>query len=125
MKNYPVGDFLIQIKNAALARRKEVETSTSGFINDVAGALKRAGFLDEVEEKKANLIVRLTYHKKEPLMLGLKLVSRPGLRIYMGVDDIEKLRGPFVLLVSTPEGVLTSREAVAKRVGGEVIAKVW
>jgi small subunit ribosomal protein S8 len=125
MTNYPLGDFLIRIKNAALARGKEVLVPSTKQIKTVASALKRAGYLEEIGQEKEFLKVSITYKRKKPLMMGLKLISRPGLRIYMGVSQIEKKRGPSILLVSTPKGILTSREAVKERLGGEVLVEVW
>lgn len=125
MVNYPVGDFLIQVKNASLARRKEVPVASNGEIKAVAAALKKAGFLEDYSETKGNLIAKVAYRAKRPVLLGLKLVSTPGLRIYMGVKDLEKKRGPSIFLISSPEGVTTSREAIKRRLGGEVIAEVW
>ena len=122
--NYPVGDFLIQIKNAALARKQEVDVSCTKLIRSVADEMKKMGYLDSVEEKDGRIIVKLTFHKKAPLISKVRLVSKPGLRIYVGVDDLDKERGPSVFIVSTPKGVMSSREAIKKRLGGEVIAEV-
>jgi small subunit ribosomal protein S8 len=122
--NYPVGDFLIQIKNAALARQQEVDVSCTKLIRSVADEMKKMGYLDKVEEKDGRIIVKLTFHRKEPLINRVRLISKPGLRIYVGADDLEKERGPSVFIVSTPKGVMSSREAIKKRLGGEVIAEV-
>lgn len=125
MINYPIGDFLIQIKNAANADKKEFEVDSTNLIKDTAQTLKSAGYLEEVSEKGGVLSIRLAYKKKEPVLMNIKLVSKPGLRIYMNVDDIEKIKGPFTLLISTPKGVVTSKRAIKERIGGEVIAKIW
>ena len=122
--NYPVGDFLIQIKNAALARKQEVDVSCTKLIRSVADEMKKMGYLDSVEEKEGRIIVKLTFHKKAPLISKVRLVSKPGLRIYVGVGDLDKERGPSVFIVSTSKGVMSSREAIKKRLGGEVIAEV-
>ena len=113
-------DFLIRVKNAGLARKKEVFVAGSKKILAVAMALKKLGFLDEVKKDK----VILAYKNKKPVLIDLKLVSKPGLRIYMGVSEIEKKKGPSIYLVSTPKGVLSSKEAIKQRLGGEVIAKL-
>ena len=123
--NYPVGDFLIRIKNAALAGRHEAQAPVTNGIKAVAEALKRAGYVEEVKTEKGIITATIAYRRKKPIMLGLKLVSKPGLRIYMDVDDIEKKRGPSIFIVSTPKGILTSREVIAKRASGEVLAEVW
>jgi small subunit ribosomal protein S8 len=125
MTNYPVGNFLITIKNAALAGKKEVTFPNIKLCRLVALALVKAGYLDEVKENKDMLEIKLTFRKKEPLMMGLKLISRPGLRIYENVSDTEKKKGPSIFILSTPKGVITSRQAIKDRVGGEVIAEIW
>ncbi|MCH7729930.1 30S ribosomal protein S8 [Patescibacteria group bacterium] len=122
---YPVGDFLIRVKNAALAYNKEIEVDKTKYIEAVAKVLKEEGFVDEVKVSGEKLKVRLAYQKKEPVMLGLKLISKPGLRIYSDVKAIENRKGPSVLIISTPRGVVSTRRALKLRVGGEVIAKIW
>jgi len=123
--NYPVGDFLIRVKNAALADKHELEAPLTKGVKAVAEALKRAGFVEEVKSTKGVITATIAFRRKKPIMLGIKLVSRPGLRIYMDVDDIEKKRGPSLYIVSTPKGVLISKEVIAKRASGEVLAEVW
>lgn len=123
--NYPVGDFLIRVKNASLAGKHEVEAPLTKGVKAVAEALKRAGYVEEIKSSKGVLTATIAYRRKKPIMLGIKLVSKPGLRIYMDVEDIEKKRGPSTFIVSTPKGVLTSREVIAKRASGEVLAEVW
>lgn len=122
--NYPIGDFLVQIKNAVMAKQKMVETGSSKLIKNVAKTLKDEGFLDEVNEKDGKLSVKLTIRKKEPLLTSIVLISKPGLRIYMSADDLDKIKDPYIYIVSTPKGVMTGKDAVKKRLGGEVIAKV-
>ena len=124
MQNYPVGDFLIRIKNAALARGKEVEVYKSKFVKDVAKALKEEGFLDKVEESKGRLKVTLAYAYKKPVVMDIKLISRPGLRVYKGSDELEKIKRPTIFLISTSEGVISSKKAIKKRAGGEVLAEI-
>ena len=123
--NYPVGDFLIRLKNASLARKQTFSLSNTGLISAVAKTLKNEGFLEEVSEKEKRLFVRIAYKKKEPVMLGLRLVSKPGIRIYMGIDNIQELKGPSIFILSTPKGVMSSREAIKRRLGGEIIAEVF
>lgn len=127
MTNYPIGDFLIQIKNARLAERREVKTKTSKFIKAVADVLKKQGILNRVEQKDGNLEVELAYHKKEPVLLDLKLVSKPGLRKYMSIDNLKtrKRSKSTFLILSTPHGVMTSDEALKKGTGGEVLVEIW
>jgi len=122
--NYPVGDFLIKIKNAALAGRKEVRGERSKLIEAVAKALKDKGYLSEISKDEAKITVKINFSKKNPVLMDMKLVSSPGLRVYWSVDDLEKRKGPSLFLITTPKGVMFSDEAVKKRLGGEIIAEV-
>lgn len=124
MQTYPVGDFLIRIKNASLANRKEVEVFSSKFVKEVAKTLKEEGFLDTIEEKKGKIKVTLAFSHKKPVVMDIKLVSRPGLRIYRNVDDMAKIKRPTIFLISTPKGVISSRKAIKQRLGGEVLAEI-
>lgn len=125
MLNYQIGDFLIQIKNAALAKNREVVTGTTKLKLAVAKTLKKEGFVNEISQKEQLLTVQLAYQHKEPVLVDLKLVSKPGRRVYARTNEIENKKGPSILLITTPEGVISSKEARKLRVGGEVIAEIW
>jgi small subunit ribosomal protein S8 len=124
VSNYPVGDFLIQLKNASRAGNKVVKVMTSNKILAIAETLKKLGFLDSVKKEKEEIVVGLTFKNKKPLLMDVKLVSKPGLRIYMGADEIAKKKGPSIFLVTTTKGVISSVQAVKDRQGGEVIAEI-
>lgn len=117
---YKLGDFLIRIKNAALAGNKEVVMISSKKIMTVAIALKKLGFLDEIKKNK----VALSFKDKKPVLRTIKLVSKPGLRVYINVRDLEKRKAPSILVISTPKGILSSKEAIKARIGGEVLAEI-
>jgi small subunit ribosomal protein S8 len=123
--NYSVGDFLIRIKNTAMAKNKVLEYKAEKQIVAIAEAFNKLGFLDEVKKEKETLNVSLAFKNKKPVIMNLKLISKPGLRVYMGVAEIEKKRGPSVYLISTPKGIISSLAAVKAGVGGEVIAEIW
>ena len=125
MTNYSIGDFLIQIKNAAMADKREISVKSTKLVSAVAQVLKKAGYLQTVTEADGMLNLELGYYKKQPKLVDLRLVSRPGLRQYKNVDDLAAHRGISKFLLSTPSGVMFSKEALKKRVGGEVIAEVW
>jgi small subunit ribosomal protein S8 len=125
MTNYSIGDFLIRVKNMALARKKDIVYPKTKVVLTVAQALKKEGFINEIKSEKGQITVSLSYQKKEPVMLGLKLISRPGLRVYMGANELSKIRRPSTTLVSTPKGILTAQAAAKQRLGGELIAEVW
>jgi len=124
MTNYPVADFLIRLKNAALADISEISVVSSKLIEGVADALKDASFLRSVEKDKKNLVVRLAYYKKSPVIEDIKIVSKPGLRIYIDCDELEKRKSPEILILTTPKGVMTDKKAKKLRIGGEVIARI-
>ena len=123
--NYSIGDFLIRIKNAGMAGNKEVSAVTNTKILALANTLKKMRILDTVAVKDGLITVTLAFQDKKPVLMDLRLVSKPGLRIYMTIADIEEKRGPSTYVISTPKGVLSSKEAKKLRVGGEVIAEIW
>lgn len=125
MVNYPIGDFLIRLKNAGMANRGEVMTQSTKLIRAVAEVLKREGFLSEIEESKGVLKVKLAYKSKQPVLMDIKLISKLGLRVYMSVDKIKAKKGSSLYIISTPHGVLSSKEAIKKQAGGEVIAEIY
>lgn len=125
MTNYSVGDFLIRVKNAAIARNKKLEVRGTNEILAVAKCLKKMGLLDDFTDKKGNVELSLTFKDKKPLLMDIKLVSKPGRRIYMKLAEIEKKRGPSSFIVSSPKGIVSSREAIKLRTGGEVLAEIW
>lgn len=116
---------MIKIKNASMAKNKELTVPSNKQIEAIAAALKKLGYLDEVKKEKNMLSLSLVYKNKRPVLTDLKLVSKPGLRIYMGIAEIEKKKGPSTYLISAPIGIISSREAVKQRVGGEVIAEIF
>lgn len=122
--NYPVGDFLIQVKNAALAENREIVVKNSKLIESVAKSLKELGYLESVKAKEGQLTVVLTYKNREPVLMDLKLISKPGLRIYWGIDELEAKKKPVYYILSTNKGILTSKKAKKERLGGEVIAEI-
>jgi small subunit ribosomal protein S8 len=124
MTNYPLGDFLIRIKNAVMVGKKKVVFANTKVILACALALKKAGYLDSAEVKDGVLTIEITFRRKRPVISDIKLVSKPGLRIYMNVSEVAKRRKPSILLLSTPKGIISSREAQKENVGGEVIAEI-
>lgn len=123
--NYPVGDFLIRVKNATLAHISEVVVPKTRQIVSVAKTLEKMGYLSEVKVDKDTLIARNTFRHKQPVLSDLKLISKPGLRIYMGISELRNKKGPSVFIISTSRGIIDSKEAIKKGLGGEVVAEVW
>lgn len=123
--NYPAGDFLIRLKNAGIAGHKTVTSPNSNLIGAIAECLKKQGYLGSVEVKDGSITVSLAQRRKEPILMDIKIVSKPGLRVYMGIEEIEAKKGPTVLIISTSAGILAGKDAIKKRLGGELIAEVY
>lgn len=124
MTNYHIADFLIRLKNASMANIKELTMPTTNLINAVAKTLKDEKFLNEVIIKDRKITVQLAIYMKKPVLSNVTIISRPGLRIYMDADEIEAIKTPEVYIINTNKGVMSGKQAIKKRIGGEVIAKV-
>jgi len=124
MTNYHIADFLIRLKNASMANIKELTMPTTNLITAVAKTLKDEKFLNDVSVKDGNITVKLSIYMKRPVLANVTIISRPGLRIYMSADEIEAIKSPDVYILSTPKGVMSGKQAIKKRLGGEIIAKV-
>lgn len=128
--NDPVGDMLTRIRNAALARKKTVELPSSKLKLSVAKILFQEGYLVLVESfgqsPRPMLRLGLAYEGKEPVLTGIKRISKPGLRWYIGKKKIRSVMGGTgVAIVSTPRGVMTGKAAIGKGTGGELLCEVW
>lgn len=122
--NYPVGDFLTRLKNSAMANKNKVVAPKTKMIVAVAEALKSMGYLDSIEVDDKNISVHIKVISKKLIIRDITLVSKPGLRIYKSVDELESEKKPFSYILSTSKGVMSEKEAIKNRVGGEVIAKI-
>lgn len=131
MMTDPIADLLTRIRNALHARKERVEVPCSRLKERVVEVMKTEGFLREcvVIETGGYKVLRvwLKYDDLgQPVIRGLKRVSKPGLRVYVGVREIPQVRrGLGISILSTPRGVLVDREARQQRVGGEVMCAVW
>ncbi len=125
----PIADMLTRIRNAGRALLPTVEMPHSKLKESVANILKKEGYVSEVsvDGKTAKTIkLRLKYEGKKSVIEGLKRVSKPGLRQYVGATEIPRVRGGLgVAVVSTSEGVMTGQQARKKNIGGELLCYVW
>ena len=127
----PIADMLTRIRNAITAGKKEtIVEPASKFKMAILDVLKREGYIDgyrvEGEGVKKRLRVYIRYHKGQPVIRHIERVSKPGRRVYVGVEEIPKVyNGLGIAILSTSKGVLSDREAKRLRVGGELIAKVF
>lgn len=127
----PIADFLTRIRNANMAKHESLEVPASKIKRDIAEILKNEGFVRDVEyiddDKQGVIRVFLKYGKgNERVISGIRRISKPGLRSYVKADAVPKvLNGLGIAILSTSEGVITDKEARAKKIGGEVIAYIW
>ncbi len=127
----PIADFLTRIRNAIQARKDELDIPASGIKTAIAKIMKEEGFIKNYKVLKNNRqgIIRIALKRSEgneSAIVGLKRVSKPGLRVYVGAGDIPIVRnGMGIAVLSTPKGLLTDRQSRKEHVGGEVLCKIW
>jgi small subunit ribosomal protein S8 len=126
----PVADMLTRIRNAQMAEKAAVAMPASKLKAAIAAVLKEEGYVEDFAVKpeagnKATLEIALKYYAGRPVIERIERVSKPGLRIYKGFEDIPRvMNGLGIAIVSTPKGVMADRKARASRVGGEVLCLV-
>ena len=128
----PIADLLARLRNGAHARKEYIDCPWSVIKERLVRVLVAEGFLQEssvvdLGGGKRDLRVWLRYDAAQrPMINGLKRVSKPSARIYVGADAMPKVRGGMgISIVSTPLGILVDREAVRRKVGGELLCSVW
>ncbi|NTV09188.1 MAG: 30S ribosomal protein S8 [Zoogloea sp.] len=125
----PIADMLTRIRNAQQAQKTSVAIPSSKLKVAIAKVLKDEGYIEDFAVRegdgKAELNVGLKYYAGAPVIERIERISRPGLRVYKGSDDLPRvMNGLGVAIVSTPKGVMTDRAARANRIGGEVLCIV-
>ena len=128
--NDPIADMLTRIRNANSARHDTVDVPASNMKKSIAQILLDEGYIKSyqiVDDGTQGVIhITLKYNGKDKVITGLRRVSKPGLRVYVGADELPRvLRGLGIAIVSTSKGVMTDKAARAAHVGGEVLAFVW
>ena len=128
----PIGDLLARVRNGAHARKESIDCPWSVIKERIARVMVAEGFLRdcsvvELGKGKKDLRVWLSYDGgQRPVINGLRRVSKPSARVYVGASEMPKVRGGMgISIVSTPQGVLVDREAVRRNVGGELLCSVW
>ena len=123
----PIADMLTRIRNANQMRNKEVSMPVSNIKLEIAKILDTEGFINGYKVVENTLTLTLKYgQNKERVITGLKRISKPGLRVYAGAEEIPHvLNGLGIAIISTPKGVMTDKLARKNNVGGEVIAYIW
>jgi len=129
----PIADMLTRIRNTTMIQHRQLVMPSSKMREAIARILKEEGFIDDYEvvpaQPQGMLRLTLKYtqaRRPQPVISGLKRVSRPGRRVYLGRRDLPWVRsGLGIAIVSTPKGVMTARQARRQGVGGEVLCYVW
>jgi len=129
MLSDPISDFLCRVRNATRALHNDVVIPHSRLKESLAQVLKREGYVEDVSVEgtaKKSIRVKLKYSGKKSVIEGLRRLSAPGRRVYSDSASLPKVRGGLgVVIVSTPAGLLTDREARRRNVGGELMCSVW
>lgn len=137
----PVADMLTQIRNAQAVLHPTVDLPFSNLKYEIAKILEKEGFVEKVERRgrkaKKKIEITLKYESfreeisagdknKIPVISGLKIISKPGQRIYKGYHEIRRVKGGYGMgIISTSKGLMTDKEARRQKLGGEVICEIW
>ena len=127
----PIGDMIARLKNAQMRNHKKIVLPSSKFKVKIADVLKTEGFIidykiNEKDGNKSNLEINLKYNYGSPVISVIERVSRPGRRIFSSAESLPKINnGLGIAIISTPKGVMSDIDARKKKVGGEIICKVF
>ena len=125
----PIGDMLARIKNAQARNHNKVSLPSSKFKAKIADVLKSEGYIIDYkinDEKKPSIEINLKYNSGNPVINTIERVSKPGRRIFSSASSLPKINnGLGIAIVSTPQGVMTDVDARKKKLGGEIICKVF
>ena len=127
-----IADMLTRIRNANQMKYEKVDVIGTKITNEIAKILKEEGYINDfVEEKsskgnKLTLMLKYGDNKKERVIVGLKRISKPGLRVYVKNDELPRvLNGLGIAIISTSKGIMTDKKARENSLGGEVLAFIW
>lgn len=126
----PISDMLTRIRNASLVKKNEVDLPSSNMKFAIAKILEKEGYLAHAEERKdgvrRTLRLRLKYENGQAVVHQIRRVSTPGRRVYSAAADLPRvLSGIGIAVISTPNGLMTNREARKRKLGGEVICEIY
>ena len=125
----PVGDMLARIKNAQVRNHNKVSLPSSKFKAKIADVLKSEGYIIDYkinDEKKPSIEINLKYNSGNPVINTIERISKPGRRIFSSASSLPKINnGLGIAIISTPQGVMTDVDARKKKLGGEIICKVF
>ena len=126
----PIADFLTRLRNASRASKVDITVPYSKIKAEMARILKEEGYISDFEVETSGVVPQIKIVNKivnrSPAITGLKRVSKPGLRRYVGATEVPRVLGGMgIAILSTPRGLLTGRDAKKQNVGGELLAYVW
>lgn len=126
MVNDHLSDFITRVRNGYKASLPEISVPYTKAVASVADALAAEKYIDKAEKNEKVLVIKLKYHAKKPAIMGIRRVSKPGLRIYSTVGNLPRVWGGLGKnIVSTTKGIVSERQAKKLNLGGEVICQVW
>ena len=130
--NDPIADMLTRIRNANTAKHDTVDIPSSKIKLAIADILVNEGYIEKYDLvdnggfKDIRVTMKYGADKNQKIITGLKRISKPGLRVYAGCEDLPRVLGGLgIAIISTNQGVITDKEARKKKIGGEVLAYVW
>ena len=126
----PISDLLNRIRNGQAVLKDTVRFPFSEMKHDILKIIEKEGYIKELEVKgripKKTIEAKLIYKDKIPAVSGLKRISKPGKRIYATVSEMKRMRRGFkTIIVSTPKGLKTGKEAIKQNLGGEILLEIW
>jgi len=126
----PISDMLNRIRNAQAVLKERVDVPFSNLKYEIARVLEEKGFIEKAEKKgkrtKRTIEITLRYKDKIPVISGLKMVSKPGQRIYKSFREVRPVKSGYgIAIISTPKGLMTDKEVKKQRLGGEIICEIW
>lgn len=126
MVNDPISDLLIRLQNASRVGKTSVSLPYSQIKMAIATVLSKEGYVGGADKKNHALTIPLSYKNGRPAITGVKRISKPSRRMYLGVRDVRPVKhGHGLLVLSTPKGVMTGAQAKRERVGGEALFEIW
>lgn len=127
----PIADLLVRIKNAYMKRGDSLFLPSSKMKLSICDVLKKEGYISDYQKKeidsKPQIEIKLKFVGKNPMISNIKRISKPGRRVYLSVSEIKKKsRNRLGIgLLSTSSGIITYKEAIAKKIGGEALVEIW
>jgi len=109
-----------------MAGRQSLSLRSTKFIHAIANCMKEEGYLSDVKLDTGTISAKIAQYHKKPVLMDLRLISKPGLRVYKSISELKARKaGSSILILSTPHGIMSNKKAIKVNTGGEVIAEVW